>query len=59
MLHAINSIIHRSAENVNYSFIDSCLLKNIQVDIRLGIDWDANETGIDLCIADPRKEKCS
>ena len=29
------------------------------VDVRVVIDWDANETDIDLWVTDPNNEKCS
>lgn len=59
VIHEINSIINRSERALNTIFIASCFLKNTPVDIRVVIDWDANETDIDLWITDPMGEKCS
>jgi len=58
-LHDINNIISQNRKIINTSFIDSCFLKHMPVDIRVVIDWDANETDIDLWITDPNDEKCS
>ena len=58
-LHDINNIIFHSKKTLDYSFIDACLIKNLAVDLRIVIDWDANETDIDLWVKDPTKEICS
>ena len=59
VIHDINSIIYKHKEQVDYSNIQECFIKNMPVDIRIVIDWDANETDIDLHIIDPWKETCS
>ncbi len=58
-LHDINSIIAKNKKQVNTRFIKSCLVKKMPVDIRVVIDWDANDTDIDLWVTDPNEEKCS
>jgi len=58
-LHDINNIIFQNRKKVNTSFINSCFLKHMPVDVRVVIDWDANETDIDLWVTDPNNEKCS
>ncbi|WP_165749283.1 VIT domain-containing protein [Cellulophaga sp. Z1A5H] len=58
-LHDINNIIFKHKEKLDVSFINPCFLKHMPVDVRIVIDWDANETDIDLWITDPNKEKCS
>ncbi|WP_158977889.1 VIT domain-containing protein [Cellulophaga sp. L1A9] len=58
-LHDINNIIYKHKNKLDVSFINPCFLKHMPVDVRIVIDWDANETDIDLWITDPNKEKCS
>jgi uncharacterized protein YfaP (DUF2135 family) len=38
--------------------IDKRLVKNLPVDIRVVLSWDANNTDIDLWVTDPYGEKC-
>ncbi|WFO16942.1 DUF2135 domain-containing protein [Cellulophaga baltica 4] len=58
-LHDINNIIAKHKEKLDISFINPCFIKHMPVDIRIIIDWDANETDIDLWITDPHTERCS
>lgn len=58
-LHDINNIIYHRKDSLDYSFINECFIKNMPLDIRIVIDWDANETDIDLHTNDPWEEKCS
>ncbi|MCW3807013.1 VIT domain-containing protein [Plebeiibacterium marinum] len=59
VLHDINNIIEKHASLLDISFIKPCFIKQMPVDIRIVIDWDANETDIDLWVTDPDGEKCS
>ncbi|MBN1950618.1 MAG: DUF2135 domain-containing protein [Bacteroidales bacterium] len=59
VLHELNTILAQHKEGLDYAFIDTCFIKHMPVDIRIVIDWDANDTDIDLWITDPRGEKCS
>lgn len=59
VLHDMNNIIFQNKEKLNTSFINPCLIKRMPVDIRIVIDWDANETDIDLWVTDPNKEQCN
>ncbi len=59
VIHDINSIIYRHKGEVDFSNIQECFIKNMPVDIRIVIDWNANETDIDLHIVDPWEETCS
>ncbi|MFD2518246.1 VIT domain-containing protein [Salinimicrobium flavum] len=59
VLHDINKIIYNNRKDLDISRIRECFLKHMPVDIRVVIDWDANETDIDLWVTDPRGEKCS
>lgn len=59
VLHDINTIISQHKRELDISSINSCFIKNMPVDIRVLIDWNADNTDIDLWIADPSGEKCS
>lgn len=60
VLNDLNRIIYKHKNELkDISFIDEALIKNMPVDIRIVIDWDANDTDIDLWVTDPAGEKCS
>lgn len=58
VLGEINAIIQQSKSKLNTDFIDPKFLKNLPVDIRVVIDWDADNLDIDLWVTDPNGEKC-
>ncbi|MDR3001325.1 MAG: DUF2135 domain-containing protein [Fibromonadaceae bacterium] len=53
----INQLISKNS-NLNSSQIDKRLLINIPVDIRVVINWNMNNTDIDLHVKDPSGEEC-
>jgi tetratricopeptide (TPR) repeat protein len=53
----INRLIAKNT-NLNASKIDKRLLINIPVDIRVVINWNMNNTDIDLHVKDPNSEEC-
>jgi tetratricopeptide (TPR) repeat protein len=53
----INHLITKNA-NLNTSKIDKRLIINIPVDIRVVINWNMNNTDIDLHVKDPNSEEC-
>ncbi len=57
-LEEMNNIIffHKSA--LNLKDIDKRLIKNLPLDLRIVMTWDADNTDIDLWVIDPNKEKC-
>ncbi len=59
VLHDINNIIHHHGNKIDFSEINACFIKQMPVDIRIVIDWDANDTDIDLWVTDPQSERCS
>ncbi len=59
VLHDINNIINKNRNEVDISTINTCFVKHLPVDVRVVLDWDANETDIDLWVTDPAGEKCS
>lgn len=54
----INSIIVKAGKMLDVSFIDKQFLINLPVDIRVVLNWDADNTDMDLWVTDPMNEKC-
>ncbi|MBC3874664.1 VIT domain-containing protein [Undibacterium flavidum] len=60
-LAEMNAIIAKAqAEDIklNLSAIDTRLLKNLPLDIRVVMTWDADNSDMDLWVSDPLGEKC-
>ena len=56
-LHELNSIIARNPGVTTKGF-DKRLLRNMPVDVRVVLNWDADLTDMDLWVTDPFGEKC-
>ncbi len=56
-LAELNSIIATSPTALDTSRIDARLLKNLPLDLRAVLTWDADNTDIDLWVTDPNGEK--
>jgi len=54
----IRSLIHKHKDDLETSNIDKQLLEPINYDIRVTVDWNHNDTDIDLHIIDPNLEEC-
>ena len=57
-LNEMNSIISAHKAEVNVSAIDERFIYAMPVDVRITIDWNTNDSDIDLWVTDPKKEKC-
>ncbi len=57
-LPEINRIIALNKAKLNLSIIPKTLIKPLPVDIRIVMDWNMNNTDIDLWVTDPNNEKC-
>lgn len=57
-LPEINRIIALNKGRLNLSAIDKKLIKPLPVDVRIVMDWNQNNTDIDLWVTDPNNEKC-
>ncbi|WP_435262419.1 VIT domain-containing protein [Tenacibaculum sp. nBUS_03] len=57
-LSELNRMINLYNDKLVISHIDKSLLKIIKTDIRVLIDWNHNDTDIDLWVIDPNGEKC-
>ena len=53
----MNSIISRNSK-LNTSHIDRQLIYSLPVDVRVVLNWDADNTDMDLWVIDPNGEKC-
>ncbi|MBO9538064.1 VIT domain-containing protein [Herbaspirillum sp.] len=57
-LAEMNAIIATSTTPLDTSRIDPRLLKNLPLDIRAVLTWDADNSDMDLWVTDPNGEKC-
>ena len=58
ILPEINNLVARQAKYLDFSRIPRQLLTNMPVDIRVVLNWNMNDTDIDLWVTDPDGEKC-
>jgi hypothetical protein len=58
LLPEINSLIAKEKDRIDDSRIPKKLLANMPVDIRVVLNWNMNNTDIDLWVTDPDNEKC-
>ena len=58
ILPEINELVARHAGKLDFSRIPRQLLTNMPVDIRVVLNWNMNDTDIDLWVTDPDGEKC-
>jgi tetratricopeptide (TPR) repeat protein len=58
LIMEINNILTQN-KNVDASKIDDRLKANLPVDIRIVINWNKDNTDIDLWVTDPKGEDCS
>ena len=56
-LAELNSIIATNGDKLDLSRIDPRLIKNLPLDLRVVLTWDADNTDIDLWVTDPNGEK--
>lgn len=58
ILPEINNIIALNGNKINPGRIPRRLITNLPVDIRVVLNWNMNDTDIDLWVTDPNGEKC-
>jgi len=56
-LAELNAIIATCGEALDSSRVDPRLIKNLPLDLRVVLTWDADNTDIDLWVTDPNGEK--
>lgn len=54
----INSLISRNGNNINTTAINPKLIADLPVNIRVVLNWNKDNTDIDLWVTDPNGEKC-
>jgi len=57
-LPEINRIIALNKGKISLSAIPKTVIKSLPTDIRIVMDWNMNNTDIDLWVTDPNGEKC-
>lgn len=57
-LNELNRIISLYKTKLELNHIEDRYLKDLSEDIKVVIDWNHNDTDIDLWVIDPNKEKC-
>jgi uncharacterized protein YfaP (DUF2135 family) len=58
LLTEMNSIIARHKKDIDLSEINTSIIKPLPVDLRIVVDWNKDETDIDLHIIQPGGEEC-
>jgi TonB-dependent SusC/RagA subfamily outer membrane receptor len=58
LLTEMNAIINRHKGELDLSEINSSIIKPLPVDLRIVVDWNKDETDIDLHILEPGGEEC-
>ena len=56
-LAELNALIAKDSKAVNTSRIDSRLIGNMPLDLRVVMSWDTDDTDVDLWLTDPNGEK--
>ena len=57
-LNEMNAILATCGKELQAGNVDQRLLKNLPVDVRVILTWDADNTDMDLWVIDPNGEKC-
>ncbi len=57
-LFELNKIIKLHKDKLQINHIDKRFLKEVELDLKIVIDWNHNDTDIDLWVIDPNEEKC-
>lgn len=58
LLNEMNAIINRYRNDIDFSMIPQELIRPLPVDLRIVIDWNKDETDIDLHVMEPGGEEC-
>lgn len=58
ILTEINELIAMHGSQLNISKIPKDLIKKMPVDVRVVLNWNMNDTDVDLWVIDPSGEKC-
>lgn len=58
VLLELNQLISRHEDEINISKINQKLITDLLVDVRVVLNWNKDNTDIDLWVTDPNGEKC-
>lgn len=58
VLLELNQLISRHEDEINISKINEKLIADLPVDVRVVLNWNKDNTDIDLWVTDPNGEKC-
>lgn len=57
-LGELNALLARTKGKVRVQGMDEAFLRNLPVDVRVVLNWDTNDSDMDLHVVDPRGETC-
>ncbi|MFC3656229.1 DUF2135 domain-containing protein [Xanthomonas hyacinthi] len=57
-LNELNAIVARSPQPLQTGFIDPRLQRNLPLDLRVVLNWDSDNSDMDLWVTDPNGERC-
>jgi Ca-activated chloride channel homolog len=57
-LAELNAIVANARQRPDTSALDSRLLQNLPLDLRVVLSWDSDNSDMDLWVTDPNGEKC-
>ncbi|NYF19212.1 tetratricopeptide (TPR) repeat protein [Xanthomonas sp. JAI131] len=57
-LNELNAIVARSQRPLQTAFIDPRLQRNLPLDLRVVLNWDSDNSDMDLWVTDPNGERC-
>lgn len=57
-LNEINHLLAQHPKEIDAKYIPSYFKANLPVDIRVVLNWDADNTDVDLWVTEPNQEKC-
>lgn len=58
VLMELNELISRHKNEIDFSKINEKLIADLPVDVRVALNWNKDNTDIDLWVTDPNGEKC-
>lgn len=57
-LMELNALVGRQKEGLDVSAVDKRFLRNLDCDVRIVLNWDADDTDMDLWVTGPGGERC-
>lgn len=57
-LNELNAIVAQAPHPLQTGFVDPRLLRNLPLDLRVVLNWDSDNSDMDLWVTDPNGERC-